>query len=205
MDEKIVQEILHELISSLENLDTQSNAVLQFLNDKGMATDEELARHLEQAGNASSVRWRATRARIDYLVAGAFKSAEQEASARKETPQNSQKESSQKETRQTRTSENETSESQTSKSKTEKDRPIKNETTESAQKTQKPEDDKDNGASRQPVSKNNNENTGTDQAAIAVSSNPKQNRDESNEGDQFDKQNGGENITPTKNPTENAA
>jgi hypothetical protein len=76
MDEKIVQEILHELFSSLETLDTQSTAILQFLKDKGIANDEELASQLEQAGNAASVRWRAVRVRIDYLLSGAIKAAE---------------------------------------------------------------------------------------------------------------------------------
>jgi hypothetical protein len=79
MDEKIVQEILHELFSSLEALDTQSTAILQFLKDKGIANDQELASQLEQAGNASSVRWRAVRVRIDYLLSGAIKAAEQDA------------------------------------------------------------------------------------------------------------------------------
>jgi hypothetical protein len=79
MDEKIVQEILHELFSSLEALETQSSAVLQFLKDKGIAKEGEFAPYLEQAGNASGVRWMATRARIDYLVSGAMKSAEEDA------------------------------------------------------------------------------------------------------------------------------
>jgi hypothetical protein len=79
MDENInfVQEIFHDLFSSMEALETQNTAVLQFLKDKGIATDEELASHLEQAGNVSSVRWRGVRVRADYLFASAVKAAEQ--------------------------------------------------------------------------------------------------------------------------------
>jgi hypothetical protein len=86
MDENnnFVQEILHDLFSSLEALETQNTAILQFLKDKGIATDEELASHLEQAGNASSVRWRGVRVRADYLFASAIKAAEQ--AAEKESP-----------------------------------------------------------------------------------------------------------------------
>src|SRR5580693_6993257 len=87
MDENnnnIVQEILHDLFSSMETLETQNTAILQCLKDKGIATDEELASHLEQAGNASSVRWRGVRVRADYLFASAIKAAEQ--AAQKESP-----------------------------------------------------------------------------------------------------------------------
>ena len=86
MDENtnIVEEILHDLFSSMEALETQNTAILQFLKDKGIATDEELAPHLEQAGNASSVRWRGVRVRADYLFASAIKAAEQ--AAEKESP-----------------------------------------------------------------------------------------------------------------------
>jgi len=84
MNENIAQEVLHELFSSLEALDTQSTAILQFLKRKGIATEEELAPYLEQAGDASNVRWRAARVRIDYLLSSAMKAAEQD--ARKEPP-----------------------------------------------------------------------------------------------------------------------
>ena len=39
MDEQIVQQIFDELLSSLEPLDTQNAALLQFLKAKGIATD----------------------------------------------------------------------------------------------------------------------------------------------------------------------
>src|ERR1700693_2643701 len=87
MDENntnIVQEILHDLFSSMEALETQNTAILQFLKEKGIATDEELASHLEQAGKASGVRWRGVRVRADYLFASAVKAAEQ--AAEKESP-----------------------------------------------------------------------------------------------------------------------
>jgi hypothetical protein len=84
MDEKIVHEILQDLFSSLEALQTQSRATSQFLKDKGIVNEEELAPYLEQAGNASSVRWLAARVRIDYLLSGAMKAAEEE--TEKESP-----------------------------------------------------------------------------------------------------------------------
>jgi hypothetical protein len=88
MNEKIVQEILHELFSSLETLDTQSAAILEFLKDKGIGSEKDLAPYLERAGNASSVRWRAVRVRIEYLLNSATQAAEQD--ARKESPKSPQ-------------------------------------------------------------------------------------------------------------------
>jgi len=83
-NEKIAQEILHELFPAFEALETQSAALLQLLKDKGIANEEELAAHFEQAGKASSVRWLAVRVRIDYLLSSAMKTAEQD--VKKESP-----------------------------------------------------------------------------------------------------------------------
>jgi len=77
MDEAIVQQIVDELLSSLEPLETQNAALLQFLKARGIATDEELAPFLEQAGNASNIRWRAVRVRTAALISSAMKPAEQ--------------------------------------------------------------------------------------------------------------------------------
>lgn len=77
MDEAQVQQIVDELLSSLEPLETQSSALLQFLKAKGLATDEELAPFLDQAGNTANVRWRAVKVRIAALISNAMKSAGQ--------------------------------------------------------------------------------------------------------------------------------
>ena len=63
-----IKEILEELFSLLESFETQSLALTQFLKDQGIATDEKLAPYLDRAGNTSSVKWRAARARMQYLL-----------------------------------------------------------------------------------------------------------------------------------------
>ena len=73
-----IKEILDELFSLLESLETQSLALTQFLKDQGMATDEKLAPYLDRAGNASSVKWRAARARMQYLLSPVAKKTDDE-------------------------------------------------------------------------------------------------------------------------------
>jgi hypothetical protein len=109
MNEKIVQEVLHELFSALETLDTQSTAILQFLKGNGIATEADLAPYLEQAGNASSVRWRAVRVRTDYLLSSAMQSGEHEDKDKKESPkaQESREESKDRRTGTSRSKETE--------------------------------------------------------------------------------------------------
>jgi hypothetical protein len=76
MDEKIVDQLLDELVSSLEETETQSTAIMLFLKGEGIATEQKLAPYLEQAGKASDVRWRAARARMGALLHSALKPAE---------------------------------------------------------------------------------------------------------------------------------
>ena len=68
MNNEAMKEVLNELFSHLERLETQSEAILQFLKEKKRVTDKQLAPYLEQAGNASSVKWRAARVRINHLL-----------------------------------------------------------------------------------------------------------------------------------------
>lgn len=71
-----LKEIFDELFGLLESLEAQSMAVTQFLKDQKIGNDKKLAPYLEQAGNASSVKWRAARARMEYLLAPMQKEAD---------------------------------------------------------------------------------------------------------------------------------
>ena len=68
MNNDAMKEVLNELFSHLERLETQNEAILQFLKEKKRVTDKQLAPYLEQAGNASNVKWRAARVRINHLL-----------------------------------------------------------------------------------------------------------------------------------------
>src|ERR1700686_3699141 len=93
-----IKEILGELFSLLETFETQSLALTQFLKDQGIATDEKLAPYLDRAGNASSVKWRAARARMQYLLSPvAKKSNDQEKDKNKESEKSAEKQSAQEE------------------------------------------------------------------------------------------------------------
>jgi hypothetical protein len=84
-----IKEILEELFSLLESLETQSLALTQFLKDQGIATDEKLAPYLDRAGNASSVKWRAARARMQYLLSPAPKETKEKEKDKNKEPEKS--------------------------------------------------------------------------------------------------------------------
>jgi hypothetical protein len=67
MNVDLAQELLNELGASLEDLETKHAALFQFLKDKEILTDDQISPYLEQAGKASSVRWRAAHIRLESL------------------------------------------------------------------------------------------------------------------------------------------
>lgn len=69
MNDDAAHQVLRDLLSYFESLETRTGAVLQFLKEKGIATDEQLAPSLEQAASAASVKWRAVRVRMEHLFA----------------------------------------------------------------------------------------------------------------------------------------
>src|ERR1700746_1106693 len=83
MEAKIAEQILDEMASTFEALESQSAAILQFLKDNKIANDDQLAPYMEKAAAARSVRWRARRVRMGRLFALAEKS-EEEKLAKKE-------------------------------------------------------------------------------------------------------------------------
>jgi hypothetical protein len=78
-----LKEIFDQMFALLESLETQNIAVVQFLKDEGIAADDKLAPYLEKAGNASSVKWRAARARMEHLLTPIPVAAKQTAETRK--------------------------------------------------------------------------------------------------------------------------
>lgn len=68
MDTNPIREAFEELFPYLEALETRTAALLQFVKDKKLMTDEKFAPYLEQAGNASNIKWLAARKRIEYLL-----------------------------------------------------------------------------------------------------------------------------------------
>ena len=84
MDGTAAEQLLDDLLSAMETLETRCVGILQFLKAEEYATDEQLAPFMEQAANASNVRWRAARLRMTSLLHSAMK--DMETSGRKVDP-----------------------------------------------------------------------------------------------------------------------
>jgi hypothetical protein len=69
MNDNPAQQVLSDLFGYLESLEAQSGAISQFLKERGIATDEQLAPYLKQASDAANVKWRAARVRMEHLFA----------------------------------------------------------------------------------------------------------------------------------------
>src|ERR1700731_2441016 len=88
-----IREVFDELFTFLETLETNNAAVLQFLQDQGIG-GEKLAPYLERAGNASNVKMRAARKRMEYLLTPIQKEAttsNKEQEKERETEQDKEK------------------------------------------------------------------------------------------------------------------
>ena len=87
MNSEIANEILEELASTFQQLEARSAALWEFVKEKGIAKEDDLAPYMERAAAASAVRWRATQVRMAHLLASAEKAAEQAANRDQEAAQ----------------------------------------------------------------------------------------------------------------------
>jgi hypothetical protein len=67
MSRNPAEDVLNELLPYFEALDTQNAAILQFLKNKRVVSDEQLAPYLERAAKASNVKWLGARLRMGRL------------------------------------------------------------------------------------------------------------------------------------------
>lgn len=79
MNDNPAHQVFTDLLSYFESLEAQTGAILQFLKEKGIASEEQLAPYLEQAGSAASVKWRAVRVRMEHLFALSKRTSEESA------------------------------------------------------------------------------------------------------------------------------
>jgi hypothetical protein len=70
-----IAEIFDEVFTLMEDLETRSVAIVEYMKEQGGVSDEKLAPYLDRAAAASDVRWRAARARMEHLLAPKPKSA----------------------------------------------------------------------------------------------------------------------------------
>lgn len=63
-----IKQLFDDLFTLLEAQETQTIAVMELLRDAGIGSEEKMKPYLERAGNAASVKWRAARVRMEYLL-----------------------------------------------------------------------------------------------------------------------------------------
>jgi hypothetical protein len=96
MSRNPAEDVLNELLPYFEAIDTQNLAIVQFLKDKRVVSDEQLAPYLERAAKASNVKWLAARLRMGRL----FSVPETENEAAAEKPEKGQERTTQRSTEQ---------------------------------------------------------------------------------------------------------
>jgi len=70
------EQVFEEMLPYLEALDAQIAGIIRLLKDKGISTNEELAKYIERGDDAGNVRERGMRARMEYLFSSAVKRTE---------------------------------------------------------------------------------------------------------------------------------
>lgn len=157
MDVHVAQELLNELGSAIENLETQQNALFQFLKDKGIVADDDIARYLTEAGDASNIRWRAARVRLEHLIEASEKEEERKlhaapkAKEEEKTPQPQSKAAT-----------------KASKAENEVESPApQSETKETTQETKKPEEQPEQKPSKEDNDRSDTPSTNRDEKSAA--------------------------------------
>jgi hypothetical protein len=65
------EQVFEECFPYLETLDAQIGGVTRLLKDKGISTNEELAKYTQRGDEAANVREHGMRARVEYLLSSA--------------------------------------------------------------------------------------------------------------------------------------
>ena len=67
------EQVFEEMLPYLETLDAQIGGIIQLLKDKGLTTNAEFAQYARRGDDASNVRERGMRVRMEYLFSSAAK------------------------------------------------------------------------------------------------------------------------------------
>ncbi len=65
------EQVFEEMLPYLETLDSQISGIVQLLKDKGITTNAEFAKYTQRGDDASNVRERGMRVRMEYLFSSA--------------------------------------------------------------------------------------------------------------------------------------